>query len=147
MTAVLDIINQQFYPAMPGDTKVFIRRIISKALPSFYTFLIFLESNQDTHCLRLNTSVLTTPYVPTESIILNQEFKITAPLMLNDKLYVGDSNLNQVYTLYIASAIFSHLSLQLCLGFPQKSSNIPINAFRFMNLRVPDTDLIPIVLN
>ena len=40
---------------MPGDIKGFIRRIIMQAFPSFYIFLIFLESNQDTHYRRLNT--------------------------------------------------------------------------------------------
>ena len=41
------IITSPFYPAMPGDSKDFIDRKIIQALPSFYTVLIFLESNQD----------------------------------------------------------------------------------------------------
>ena len=33
---------------MPGDSKDSIRKKIIQALPSFYAFLIFLKSNQDT---------------------------------------------------------------------------------------------------
>ena len=66
------LFTSHFHPAMPGDSQDFIRRIIIQVLPSFYTFLIFLESNQETHYHRLNTRRLGLNLIP--KVVMTKTF-------------------------------------------------------------------------